>query len=188
MSQDSDTGGRERPRSITLERLAELLDAYGGAPERWPDAERAAAQRLVDESVGARTLWEKALHLDRVIDALPSQPPSSSLHAQVLAAMPHRRVARLWPRRVMIAVPAAAAAALMLWLAIGRQPARQVNVAALRIGEYTSPTDVLLEPFAIDMSSTVPSVGCSDSILGCPNIDAADGLDAPRRVTGRSDG
>jgi len=163
MSQTTQSGFRP----VTLERLGELLDAYGAAAERWPDTEREAARRLIAQSAAARARWEEAADLDRLLDAVPAEAPSSSLAARVIAAAPRRRPARLWRRVLVAAVPLAAAAAVMLWLAREHQPARQMaNVPSMEIGEYTSPTDVLLEPYGLDVYATVPSIGCSDSVLG----------------------
>ena len=181
MALDPTTG--EPASAMPLERLAQLLDAYGGAPARWPEAERAAAERLLGESAAARTLHERALALDQLLDALPSEPPSRLLSDRVLAQMPRRRRPPPWLRLLLLAAPAAAAAALVLWLVTDRQPVHRTKVAALAVGQYASPTDVLLQSFAIDASAAVPAVGCADSRLGCPN-----GFDAPRRVRGRSDG
>ena len=174
MSQTRPPDDPRRSRPLTLDRLAQLLDAYGAAPERWPHTEREAAERLVDQSAAARARWEDAADLDRLLDTVPSEPPSPALTARVLAAAPSRRPARLRQRALMAAIPLAAAAAVTLWLVIEHEPARRpAGGTTASLGEYTSATDVLLEPYGIDVYGTVPSIGCSDSVLGCPNVDAA---------------
>ena len=75
-------------RPVTLERLGVLLDAYGAAAERWPDTERAAARWLIAQSAAARARREEAADLDRLLDALPAEAPSSSLAVRVIAAAP----------------------------------------------------------------------------------------------------
>jgi hypothetical protein len=158
-------------RPITMERLAELLDAYGAAPERWPEAERHAARQLVDGSLAARALYREAEALDRELDVLPPEPPSALLVARVLAAAP--RPARPWRRVLAVAVPLAAAAAVTLWLRTAESPAPRLAATSstAELGEYTSPTDVLLNAYAIDVSGTMPAIGCADSTLGCPQVE-----------------
>ncbi|HUI26282.1 MAG TPA: hypothetical protein VL403_09395 [Candidatus Kryptonia bacterium] len=154
-----------------------MLDAYGAAPEHWPDQERDAARRLIEQSDAARALWQRAANTDRLLDAVEPEPPAPILIARVLAAAPRRRPGRVWRRAIAAAVPLAAAAAVTLWFAINREPTRHpTELTVVQVGEFTSPTDVLLDAFAIDASATVPSVGCSDSVLGCPQVETpADG-------------
>jgi hypothetical protein len=174
-----------QPGDLTMERLQCLLDAYGAAPERWPDAEREAAARLIARSDAARARWEEAADVDRLLDTLPVDPPSPALTARVLAAAPRRRP-RVWRRVVAVAVPLAAAAAVLLWLVQTHELARQVAKApSVVVGEYTSPTDVLLEPYGLEMYATVPSIGCADSVLGCPNVNPADAPYSQRWSSGR---
>jgi hypothetical protein len=186
MSQTRPPDDPHRSRSLTLEGLERLLDAYGGAPERWPDTEREAAQRLIEQSDAARARWEEAAGLDRLLDTVPVEPPSLALAARVLAAAPRRRPARVWRRALAAAVPLAAAAAVTVWVAIKHEPARQMPSApVVAMGEYTRPTDVLLGLYGIDVYGTVPSIGCSDSDLGCPNAKPAATPYSQRRLLGR---
>ena len=142
-------------RPVTLERLGVLLDAYGAAAERWPDTEREAARWLIAQSAAARARRDEAADVDRLLDALPAEAPSSSLAARVMAAAPRPRPGRVWRRALAAAVPLAAAAAVALWLASEHQPARQMaHAPAMEIGEYTSPTDVLLAPYGLDVYAT----------------------------------
>jgi hypothetical protein len=76
-------------------------------------------------------------------------------------------------------VPLATAAGLALWLASGttidRAPTplpTAAELTSLRLGEYESPTDYLLESSDFDVAATVPSFGCADSTLGCTTLDA----------------
>ncbi|HVN87650.1 MAG TPA: hypothetical protein VMW17_22670 [Candidatus Binatia bacterium] len=157
---------------ISLERFTHLLDAYGANPARWPDDERALAQHLIEQSDIARAMWQQAAALDRVLDAVPSEPASPLLTAQVLATAPRRRRMRGW-RVVMGTVPLAAAAAATLWFVADQRSTRPTaELTLVQIGEYASPTDALLATFAVDTSVTAPSIGCSDSALGCPILEA----------------
>ena len=176
MSRTTPPNGPRRPFAMSPERLRELLDAYGAAPARWPEAEREAGRRLIEETAAARTLWEDAAALDHLLDAMPAAPPSAALLDRVLGTIPHRRVARAWRRALLAVVPLAAAAALVLWIAGDRQPARDAASAlSVALGEYGSPTDVLLQAYGIDVSAAVPAIGCADSALGCPTVERGAG-------------
>jgi len=179
------------PRTVTPERLAELLDAYGAAPDRWPEAERDAARRLIATSAVDRDRWAAAVELDRLLDALPAEEVSPRLARRVLETAPRRSAARLLRRTLAVAVPLAAAAAVTLWLAIGRGPvrtaatARDTAVGKMAVGEYGSPTDYLLGAYGVDVYATVPSFGCADSTLGCPEVgDTEKGRQSGRRSGG----
>jgi len=78
--------------SMELTRLAELLDAYGGDPGRWPAAERDAALALLASSPVARAQQQAAALLDAGLDAYSVAPPSAALRAAVIAASPRPRV------------------------------------------------------------------------------------------------
>ena len=73
------------PTAVTLERLAQLLDAYGGEPARWPDPERAAALQLIASAPQAAALQRTALELDGALDlqVLPDAA-DARLRARVL--------------------------------------------------------------------------------------------------------
>jgi hypothetical protein len=171
---------------ITQERLEQLLDAYGGAPERWPHAERAAAERLIAASPAARACWDKAAALDRLLDALPAEQPDPRLAARVLAAAPRAprpTRARAWRRVLVAAVPLAAAAALALWIGTELQPTTQtLDIPLASLGTYESPTDALLGTYGSDVYATVPSIGCADSTLGCTTLETFDERSSHRQV------
>jgi len=171
---------------MTLEQLEALLDAYGPIPEEWPDTVRDAAERLVAGSPTARALWDRAVELERLLRAIPAESPSPALRARVLAAAPRPRPLSRWRRRAAVVVPLAAAAAVVLWIAVGRELPRRAELATVAVGEYTSPTDVLLQPYGVDVYASVPSVGCSDSTLGCPGTRAADEPTSLRASSRRS--
>lgn len=76
------------PTEMKLERLAEILDAYGGDPLRWPEAERLAAQGLVARDPRAAAMAAEAEALDALLDASPGLAPSVALNAAVLARRP----------------------------------------------------------------------------------------------------
>ncbi|RDU96138.1 hypothetical protein DWV00_25440 [Trinickia dinghuensis] len=90
---------------MTPRRFAQIVDAYGADPSRWPTGERAAAcafaQAYPDE---ARTRLEEAAALDACLSADIVEPASRSLQRRIVAsAKPpgHRpargaRAARWW--------------------------------------------------------------------------------------------
>ena len=165
---------------MTLARLDEILDAYGAAPARWPEAERTAVLELLAHSPDARRHRDDAAVLDGLLDAVPAAPPSPALAARILAASPRRRVAR---RALIAFVPLAAAAAVTLWLGLEGQPTRRVAAHAIAVGEYSSPTDVLLGSYGVADYATVPGIGCDDSVLGCPGVAPAAGKSQSLRQT-----
>lgn len=56
---------------MTRDALAALLDLYGGEPARWPEADRAAATRLIETSVAAKRAWQEAQALELVLARAP---------------------------------------------------------------------------------------------------------------------
>ena len=71
---------------MSLERFAELAEAYGGDFERWPEAERFAAISLAGRSEEARSLLADAHGLDYLLSRFGSPPaPSDALVERVTA-------------------------------------------------------------------------------------------------------
>lgn len=69
----------------TAQRFSRLLACYGADPSRWPDAERVAAQRFLDNNVSARIMMREALELDQWLQSPMSQPPAfAGLEARLL--------------------------------------------------------------------------------------------------------
>lgn len=78
---------------MTVTRFAAILDAYGSAARRWPEAERAAAEALLAASPEARGLLAEATRLDRVLSAATAPEPSAALRAAILQAVPKQAAA-----------------------------------------------------------------------------------------------
>jgi len=78
---------------MTMERLIELLDAYGARSEQWPFGERAAALALLRHSAEARARRDEAARLDTVLDQAVAPAASPELLARVLATAPSSRPA-----------------------------------------------------------------------------------------------
>lgn len=73
------------PSTLSLSRLEQLLDAYGGNPASWPEHERPAALALIDRAPEARKLYAAAQALDAKLDLSDlSDAVSSQLRARVL--------------------------------------------------------------------------------------------------------
>lgn len=73
---------------MNIERLADILDAYGGDPLRWPEGERLAAQALAARDPRAAAMAAEAEALDALFDAAPTHTPCPALVARVLARRP----------------------------------------------------------------------------------------------------
>ena len=69
--------------AMTRERVAALLEAYGGGPARWPDAERDAAQEFLARDAEATQLVAAELALDALLEHAPVQRASAALQARV---------------------------------------------------------------------------------------------------------
>jgi hypothetical protein len=153
------------PDDMTLDRFAALLDAYGADPARWPDAERAGAQALLDRSAEACARRDAAAALDALLDRAAAAQPSSALAARILAQA---------PRAARAVVGLAAAASLAIWLT-QRPAARQTlrPAAVAQLGEYQTPTDALLSALDLDADDTMPELGCDDPEVDCDDSDLA---------------
>lgn len=120
---------------INLQRLRELIDAYGGEPRRWPESERAAALALLEDSSEARAWLGQARATDIELDRLTVPPPSPALRDALLERAPRPRgwrpaLASLWRDLGgwSLAGPALAAGlALGLGMGIGLSPLPATN-------------------------------------------------------------
>jgi hypothetical protein len=158
---------------MTLERLSLLLDVYGSHVDRWPPADRRAANALLEVSANARTRLVAAQRLDALLDQVAPPLASASLRERVLASAPRasRPAAPRWPSRPMLIAAAsglAMAASLALWLV--RAPAPGVPLgsdAIAQLGVFDVPTDALLSDTTLGFGDDTPAFGCDDPALGC---------------------
>ena len=111
---------------MTLDRLKEIVGAYGADPARWPATERVAAQDLLERSAAARRLRDEAAALDRILDQAPQAASSALLAARILRSQPQPRrtdarslFTELWPDGPAWRPAAALAASMVLGLAVG---------------------------------------------------------------------
>lgn len=116
---------------IDLQRLRELIDAYGAEPRRWPDTERSAALSLLDASPQARGWLAQARATDALLDGAHACPAPAALRERLLASTPSSRrdwrasIATLWSELGgwNLAGPALAAGlALGLGMGVGLSP------------------------------------------------------------------
>lgn len=72
--------------AMTLERFDNLLLVHGADLERWPAADRRAAQALVDDSRAARDMLAGARAFEaQLAEALAAEPLGSALTGRILA-------------------------------------------------------------------------------------------------------
>lgn len=74
---------------VTPDRVREIIAAYGGAPQRWPEAERLNALALIARDPALAALREQARGLDDVLDAQPA-PPVLQVNPIAIAAAARR--------------------------------------------------------------------------------------------------
>jgi len=79
---------------MNLERFTAIVDAYGGSPSRWPDAERAAALAFMQTSPEAQRLADEAEALDSLLDLPETAPVTRELQERLLARAPTANMAK----------------------------------------------------------------------------------------------
>ena len=113
---------RSNTATMSLQRFAELADAWGADVTRWPPAEQPGAVRILGSAEGdrARSLLDDAAALDGWLDESVVPASGRTLRDAVLAAAPiapaqSLRPSRLWRELggLRIAGPALAAALVM---------------------------------------------------------------------------
>ena len=90
------------PGVMNVTRLTQILAAYGAAPARWPEGERAAAQALLARSLAMGAPAERAM----LAEALAEAEALDGALSDFAAPVPDDAVARLTAR---VAFPPAAA-------------------------------------------------------------------------------
>jgi ferric-dicitrate binding protein FerR (iron transport regulator) len=69
---------------MTQKRVAELIAAYGAAPDKWPEAERIAALAVLRRDPALQAELRQMAALDAALDRWPS--PAAQVDAVALAA------------------------------------------------------------------------------------------------------
>lgn len=125
--------------AMEAERFAALADAYGGQLQRWPQAERAAAQRFASTDAG-RTILRRAGTLDSILDGYRTASPAPTLYAAALRAaelnVVRRRRRRVW------------------WLGLGLAGAGLAGVAAGLATVTIVTLEAQPEHYALDANAT----------------------------------
>lgn len=144
MTEFESTDGNVVTAPMPFARFRTLTETYGAAPEHWPEAERAAAQALLDRSPEARDALAEAALLDRVLVTAEPPPPSDDLvreldqHFEAHRA-PARRLGRRWhvPSMVRIGGPGLAltgvAAALLVVVLVQDRAALEPPPASMLV-------------------------------------------------------
>ncbi|MDR6539750.1 hypothetical protein [Variovorax soli] len=120
---------------MTPERLGELADAWGSDLRRWPEAERAAAQMLLERDPLAKEFLARVAELDALLDSHAVAPPDALLVQAMLASVPQQHLMgkrKLWHFSLNwwsgagvagVGLAGAAAGALVVAMAVTTVPA-----------------------------------------------------------------
>jgi hypothetical protein len=76
--------------TASLQRLIEVLDAYGSDHNHWPDEEREQLKLLLAKSNHAQQLLNEAAELDAMLDQFTTPEISQGVRKQVIDAIPFR--------------------------------------------------------------------------------------------------
>ncbi|MFT3809219.1 MAG: hypothetical protein QM698_04825 [Micropepsaceae bacterium] len=137
---------------MKTERLAEILDAYGGDPLRWPEAERLAAQGLAARDPRAAAMVAEAEALDALLGAAPADAPGAALTARVLARRPRPSLWReLFPNAGVWKPAAGFAMALAVGVGVQSAAADQLGLNVndeVVISDETGGDDTTLTPLS----------------------------------------
>jgi hypothetical protein len=146
-----------------LERLREVVAAYGAEPDRWPPDERGALEPLARALDGASWIAEER-ELDRLLDAAPGARMRAGLADDIIAAA--RTAARAIPDRVVtlrtpLRVPHIAASLL------ARSGPATVLAASLAAGLWLGATDqieTLVDGEPLGLAEFAPGISDGDSL------------------------
>lgn len=119
---------------MTLERFLAILDAYGGDPHRWPQAERQAAKMLCEGSQAAQEARARAQALDSLLQTAPDAPASRALQNRILERLADAAPRTGWGARLR-------ALAQAIWPGAAWRPAAALAASAvigLAAGVYGS--------------------------------------------------
>ena len=100
MTEFEPTGGVVVTAPMARARFQALIETYGAAPERWPEAAREAANALLDRSPEAREALADAAVLDRVLAVAEPPAPSDDLVGELRRRFDGRRAGPWWFRNV----------------------------------------------------------------------------------------
>jgi len=120
----------KRGGEMKIERLQEILDAYGADPGRWPEGERSEALAFVAQSADGKRRLDEARRLDALLDTVAATVTLGLTAESIVAGVERatRNVRRLprksafapsfgWPQLAGLAA-AAAAGLIAGWLGL----------------------------------------------------------------------
>src|SRR5689334_14991504 len=118
---------------MDLNRFTAIVEAYGGSPSRWPEAERDAATAFMRASPEAQRLAQEAEALDSLLDMPETSPVTRDLQDRILSTLPAATSERATPLPRLFSwskwIPAAAVAcSLALGVVTGSQVPRLVGL------------------------------------------------------------
>ncbi len=119
---------------MNAEQFARLLDSHGADPDRWPEAQRAAALALCAASPAANEEWMAAKRLDAMLAAIRAPVPDPARQARVVAAAMARLRAQPeplldWRWLFTRPVGAAFAASLVVGWLVGMEWAESLSIS-----------------------------------------------------------
>ncbi len=117
--------------TMTIQRFAEFVEAYGSSSARWPEAERDEAVAFMKTSAEARRLLEEAASLDELLDMPQTASVTRALQDRILVTAPRAPttpvpvMSRPWAQWLPVG---AIACSLALGIAVGTQVPRLVGL------------------------------------------------------------
>jgi hypothetical protein len=125
--------------TVSIERVRQILETYGGNPDGWPEAERQAAAQRIQASTELQQLQQQAIELDSLIDAADTTAATDPAREQMLMErilqdlpaqaqnvtdLQQARNSRGLPRRLRLpALLSAIAASVIVFTVLVQQPA-----------------------------------------------------------------
>lgn len=80
---------------MTPERFRAIIEAYGATPQRWPAAERAAAESFARSNTEAKALLLREAELDDLLGRYSVRSPGSALTDAIVASARRSRKSSL---------------------------------------------------------------------------------------------
>ena len=137
-----------------MDRLRELLEAYGAEPGRWPAKERAAALTLLAENEEARRLQGQAAAIDGLLDrATPIAPPI--IDAEVLVAnvtATPQRTAEI----VTLRPAARRSSGASFWLKVASLAAAAMIGFLVGVSQFTGISDTSTSSSGLELADVSP--------------------------------
>jgi hypothetical protein len=106
---------------MTAERFAQIVEAYGAEPRRWPAGERAEAEAfMLADPEAAGPALQTAHGFDLTLDAYVAPLAAPDLSARILRALPGNDNWRRWRAPLAAGLAAACAAGVLVGANVSR--------------------------------------------------------------------